>query len=58
MKSGKAPGLNGFLVRVFKGRWYPNARMVSETVEVSSDTWVVPMGWSWCLHSAPVERER
>ena len=58
MKSGKAPGLNGFPVEWLKkgGSMAALERLVRLLI-LSFDMGAVPYGLVWCLYSAPVQRE-
>ena len=58
MKSGKAPGLDGFLVECLKKGGMAMLEWLVRQLNLSFDTGVVPMDWlAWGLYRAPVQRE-
>ena len=56
IKSGKAPGLDGFPVECLKKGGKAVLEWRVRLLNLSFDMGVVPMDW-WCLYSAPVQRE-
>ena len=58
IKSGKAPGLDGFPVECSQKGGMAVLEWLVRLLNLSFDMGVVPMDWrAWCLYSAPVQRE-
>ena len=58
MKSGKAPGLDGFPVECLKKGGTAVLEWVVRLLNLSFDMGVLYLsGLSWCMYSAPVQRK-
>ena len=57
MKSGKAPGLDGFPVECLKKGGMAVLEYLVRLVNLSFDMGVLSYRLAWCLYSAPVQRE-
>ena len=57
MKSGKAPGLDGFPVECLKKGGMAVLEWLVRLLNFSFDMWVVPMDWRGACISEPVERD-
>ena len=57
MKSGKAPGLDGFPVECLKKGAMAVLDWLVRLLNLSFDMGVCTYGLAWCLYSAPVQRK-